>query len=549
MQTAAPEVRSQTIASQQAQKNWDANRKAISTTQPWLLPTLGALPSDVEWVFARDGSLTAMENNRWWSGCSVPLLAGRTLLRTLAEESVSSCLLAPAHAGVVRAGRELMGKYSVLFVAQPDLRSAQMILACHDFSADISNRRWWIVTGPRWLEEFHRLFEENPGLSTPLRFIRTKLTVEDITLPMIKAIQDMFALVLTARGRQIDDLKASTAAPSQSKTILLVGGTEYRLWEPGTMVLQQQLAQHKADLKPYDTDNALCGSPLALLQQSQGCGCIVSANICRADCNGLITEQIPWITWMTMPGAPAFTSAGPKDGLILADPQWRAIAQAAGWPAARVHVCGWPAVPAGASAGADALGIICDTRKIEIPETIANFSSHRLLWDLIEEELAANPLVVEDMEAYLTNRAGQLNIATESLDRLRFNNELIQPAYQQGLARLLIAAGLPIRIWGKGWGNLPEFVKHTIGAVESEADYTAALASCRALMYCWPRRAAHPIQVAGKPIVYRQGGDRSALIRAAKTALSAPLAKLGMTAVSTELGSLVLKLTLGPKTN
>jgi hypothetical protein len=546
MQSPAPEVCSETAASQLARKNWQSNLQALSITQPWLSATLGHMPDEVEWVFARDGSLTALEKGRWWTGCSVPLLAGRTLLKTLAEEPVSSCQLAPVHAGLVRAARELMGKCPALFLAQPDLRSAQMILACHDFSDQISTRRWWIATGQDWLEQFRRMFQENPGLSTPMRFIRTKLTVEDITLPMIKAIQDMFGVVLSARSQQIDQLKALQSVATRSKTILLVGGTEYRLWDAGTDVLRQQLSRQNADLEPFDTDDALCGSPLALLQRSQGCGCVVSANICRGDCNGLITDQIPWITWMTQPGAPPFNTAGPRDSLILADPQWRSIAQTAGWPAQRVHVCGWPSVPASASPSADSLGIICDTRKIEIPTTIADFSSHRLLWDLIEEELSGNPLVLDDMESYLTNRAAQLNIAFDALDRGRFLHELILPAFQQGLARLLIAAGLPVRIWGKGWGSLPEFVNRTAGAIESEAEFQAAVNSCRALMFAWPKRAAHPIQLTGKPIVYRQGSDRSALIRVVRTILAATPGRASATAVPAELGNLILKLANGP---
>ncbi len=528
-----------------ARRNWEANLKALAQTQPWLSEILGQLPSDVEWVFARDGSLTALEHGRWWAGCSVPLLAGRALLKTLSDEPVGSCQLAPAHAGVVRAARESMGKCPVLFVTQADLRTAQMILACHDFSQEISTRRFWIVTGQTWLEQLQLVFVENTGLSTPIRFIRTKLTADDITLPMIKAIQDMFGLVLSARLRQIEQLKTQLANPTESKTFLLVGGTEYRLWEAGTSFLRKQLSSKGAEIKPFDTDDALSGSPLALLERSRGCGCVVSANICRGDCNQLITDQIPWITWMTVAGAPPFGTAGPKDSLILADPQWRSIAQAAGWPADRVHVCGWPIVSGDLSKDADALGVICDTRLIEIPKPIADFSSHRLLWDLIEEELASNPLVVEDPEAYLADRAAQLNISTDSLDRVRFVQALIVPAYQQGLARLLITAGLPIRIWGKGWGNLPEFANCSVGAIENEGEFSAAVSNCRALLFCWPKRAAHPIQLAGKPIVYRQGTDRSALIRAVKTAMAGTGGKGSVDAVPCDLGSLVLKLAFG----
>jgi len=37
----------------------------------------------VEWLFARDGALTARENGKWWGGCPVPAKAAEELLRTL----------------------------------------------------------------------------------------------------------------------------------------------------------------------------------------------------------------------------------------------------------------------------------------------------------------------------------------------------------------------------------------------------------------------------------------------------------------------------------
>ena len=335
--------------------------------------------------------------------------------------------------------------------------------------------------------------------------------------------------------------------PKPSSSLAAV---EFRLWDFGPQVLERELSMlaqsQPLTIRRFDTDDALCGSPLALLGASRECGCIVSVNVCRADCNQLVAPEIPWVTWMTEPGAPAFETAGPRDALILADERWRSMAKAAGWPAERVHVCGWPAAGEHSSAtNADSprsnslerpdqatknpalrstsepasgvlprpseLGLICDTRKIQVPASVANFSSHRLLWELIDEELAANPLAVEDVDAYLVNRAGQLNIAVDVLDRRRFIDELILPAYQQGLARLLIAANLPIRLWGKGWGDLPEFVLRVSGAILNQDDFEQAIAGCCGLIYCWPSRAAHPIQTTGKPIVYRTGMDRAAL--------------------------------------
>lgn len=186
--------------------------------------------------------------------------------------------------------------------------------------------------------------------------------------------------------------------------------------------------------------------------------------------------------------------------------------------------------------------MICDTRKIQVPASVANFSSHRLLWELIEEELAANPLAVEDVDVYLVNRAGQLNISVEVLERPRFIEELIIPAYQQGLARLLIAAKAPIRLWGKGWGDLPEFVPRVGGAILNQDEFEQAIAGCCGLIYCWPSRAAHPIQATGKPVVYRSGADRAALIRAARSVAGSVEIKSANVGEPNQLGKLIVQL-------
>jgi hypothetical protein len=593
----APDLRTETTAAERLSRQyWESNCRALARTQPAVAELLNEVQLDLEWVFARDGSLSALENGRWWADCSVPLLAGRSLLRSLPDEAVGSCQLLPAHAGLVRAARERMGACPVLFLTHQDARVARVILSCHDFSEQIDRHRLWIAAGPAWVDYLEQIFSDFPGLATPMRFIRTRLTTEEMTLPMITAIQGVFSKVLAVRGEEVVKLKAEPSAQDVAKKILLVGGSEFRLWEFGTILVERQLtARAESDgltIQRFDMDDALSGSPLALLRAAREHGCVVAADVCRADCNQLLSPEIAWITWLTQPGAPPFDTAGPRDALILADEKWRPIARVAGWPAARVRVCGWPVNPpqsssAGAwqpdglmipkpvlrySEGPDSLaldpgprstsgpglvgpkpgvkppqkekelGFVCDTRKVQIPTSVSEFSSHRLLWELIEEELAANPLAVEDVEAYLSNRASQLNIANDALDRRRFAEELILPAYQQGLARLLISAGVSIRLWGNGWGDLPEFAKRTGGAISNQIEFDEVLGKCCGLVYCWPTRAAHPIEMTGKPVVYRSGMDRSALVREARRVIGAAPRKMQASG-GDQLAKVILELT------
>jgi len=450
------------------------------------------------------------------------------MLKTLETVHTGSCLLAPPHVGLLTAAREKMGDAPALFVIQPDALVARTILACQDFSDAIRRHRFWIVTGENWPDQFRALLRQYNGLATPTRFIRTKLLTDDVALPMIKTAQDLFSEILSERTRELERLKSQKSPVTDRREVLLIGGSAFRLWDHPAAVLEAELSQ--AHIHRFDTDDPLNGSPAMLLEAAAACGSVVSANLCRDDCNQIITTEKPWITWITQPAVPKFDIAGPADGLVLADPRWKKLAQKAGWPDDRVRIGGWPprADHQSASPSPSQLAMICDTGPIEIPQSVKDFSSHRLLWELIEEELHDSPLAVEQIDAYLTDRAGQLNITIESLDRRSFIQCLIHPAYQQGLARLLIKEGLPITLWGDGWPS--EFDAHHRGTITTPSQLDHAIDDSAALIYCWPERSAHPIDTCNKPIVERSGQDKSQLLRNARRALTSPARKAPMPA-------------------
>jgi hypothetical protein len=551
MPTLAP-MADTTAAERQAISNWANNLTVLRANQPTVAEMLEQVQLDLQWTFARDGSLTAMnQSGKWWGGCSVPLLAGRSILKTLETAQTGSCLLAPAHAGLVRAAREKMGTSPVLVVVQPDLEIVRVILSSHDFTDQIIRHRLWLVCGSVWSAELRQLFDAHPGLATPTRFIRTKWTGDDVITPMIATAQEMFSTVLGERSQKLSSLQADPAPANDLRQILLIGGSEFRLWDDAPMVLQQQLTAHQKSseltIHRFDTDDALNGSPLALLHAARKCGSVISANICRADCNQLIAADVPWLTWITQPAVPTFETAGPRDALVLTDANWRAIARKAGWPENRVRVCDWPhrAGPCRPGPGrhAPALSFICDTQNIEIPLAVKSYSSHRLLWELIEEELHSDPLVVEKIDTYLTDRASQLNISLEVLDRRSFIERLIVPAYQQGLARMMIAEGLSIALHGSGWGDLPEFNAQARGSISSADELESIIGASAGLVYCWPERWAHAMDAMDKPIVHRSGRDRSQLIRTARRVLSGGVRKAPTTSNSDQqLGKSILEM-------
>ncbi|MGH7214896.1 MAG: hypothetical protein ACREIT_09045, partial [Tepidisphaeraceae bacterium] len=123
------------------------------------------------------------------------------------------------------------------------------------------------------------------------------------------------------------------------------------------------------------------------------------------------------------------------------------------------------------------------------------------------------------VQNYLTARMRQFDIGEDGLDRRQFVEQLIGPAYQQGLARLLIRNDFSVRLYGRGWGGVEEFAPHAAGEVRSRAGLLSALRTCGALVHCWPHAHAHPIDACGRPVVRRTGKRRQTFLAHAHAAL------------------------------
>ena len=92
-----------------AQLCWESNHRALRHATAGCRGIGGCAPGSGMGLRPRRFD-HRVEDGRWWADCSVPLLAGRSLLKPLTDEPVSSCQLAPPHAGLVRAARERIGR-------------------------------------------------------------------------------------------------------------------------------------------------------------------------------------------------------------------------------------------------------------------------------------------------------------------------------------------------------------------------------------------------------------------------------------------------------
>ena len=96
------------------------------------------------------------------------------------------------------------------------------------------------------------------------------------------------------------------------------------------------------------------------------------------------------------------------------------------------------------------LVMLADTRPLDPPEKISDYSSHAILWDAIRDEILDNPFILNDVAEYLDNRRQQLQIPEENFDRLLFVESLIVPAFAQGICRLLMKLKLPLFCAARG---------------------------------------------------------------------------------------------------
>jgi hypothetical protein len=243
------------------------------------------------------------------------------------------------------------------------------------------------------------------------------------------------------------------------------------------------------------------------------------ANVGRSDLPGIVSAQTRWITWLTAPRVPAFANGFDRDVLLVADAGWVELAQKSGWPKDAVHAAGWPrnAVEDKASSP---VALLADTRPIAPPKSLADYSSHRLLWERIESELLTDPFSLRgDVRSFLESRQQRLNISDAAFDARIFIEQLILPLYQQGLARALLLANIPVKLYGTGWDKIAEFAPHHAGSISNRQQFERSTRLASAIVYAWPMASAHPIDAVGKPVL-RPSQGKIAFVNDARRAVA-----------------------------
>jgi len=515
----------ETLAERRAAANWAANLRALKITQPALLETSQELPQNLSWIFGRDGYLTARQDDRWWNGCSLPLRAARLMFAKMEVTGGVACFLNPQHAAQIRVALDRLEASKAIIVLLPDHFWLRVALGCDDFSPEIASHRLWFVTGANWEAQLRQLLESNPGLATPMQFIRPIVADSSVQDGLVAPAQAIFNAENVRRTQQISVLREHKSARKFNR-IGIIAPSHFRLWEDAGAVLGATMsssAEGDTSISLLDTDDPLRASMLALAELGAECDVIVTANIGRSDLPPVLSETTPWITWVTNGRIPAAPARDTADALLLADPAMRQAALDAGWSSDRIGTASWPSLSIKNEIKVPVtfishLLMLCDTRPLDPPEKLREYSSHSLLWEAISDEIRRDPFVVSDVRQYLDDRRRGMQIDDGNFNASLFINHLILPAYAQSICRILLEAGLTVKCWGRGWNELEEFREFTGGPVVSRQQMLDLIEHSTALLHPWPA-GVHPIDSAPRPVLRAKGG-REKFVSTARLALA-----------------------------
>ena len=501
-----------TEAALEAAENRAANLCALSISQPELSERLGRWSGEIEWVYGRDGALTVLRDGQWWTDCSVPRRAGEAMLKSLEAKGNVACYLWPAHPVHLKTVLNRLGPDQAVIVVWPDLEWARIGIGCCDFSAEIATGRLWLACGEDWAAELALIFENEHGLASPQLFVRTGTLDEQRAGEMIPAAQRVFGEVGEKRAAAARWAAEAWVERRPAKKICVMARSRFRLWEGDALHAAKTLGgQASNQVVTVDLDDPRQASTLMLAELASGCDALVMVNAGRADLSVGLPRQMPVITWVTVPRIPAFSAE--RDALMLVDPAWRELAVNAGWPKERIVVATRPALEKRRSFdAAPTVAIVADTSDL-CAQREFEYSSHKLLWEMIAEELGRDPFALgEDVNDFLSNRMKRMGISQEGLDRPLFIDALIVPAWQQGLARAALNAGVPLRVYGKGWGDIADFTPCFGGEIDGDEDLEKAVGTAAGLIHVWPVAVTHPIESVGRPVVRALGRKRGGFV-------------------------------------
>lgn len=504
----------QTRAFADAARNYESNRAALEAVWPRTLLCLPESLPELEWLYARDGALSARHIDRQWFGqVSVPQKSAQKMLGKAIVTGSSAVLLAPTHAQQIRTVLNRMTRQQVLLVVLPGEFTAGVILACEDFSSEIRGQRLWIAAGPEWGEELIAILEKQDGIAPASMMIRVPGLNADTVERTLKPCEQILSKNSQTHRNHLTLLHTKPRQPSRPIRKLCVVTGSFKLWDDAPFLLGQAITQTSLKTVVLDSSIPTQCSALKVARSADGCDALLTANLARADLPLVIPANVPWITWVTGNRTPDYVQGATVDRLIVAEEVHYRAAIARGWPESQVLV-GHEPVRAPAASRTAQIAIFADLPSVTMPKSVEDLSSQRLVWDRVEHEVSQNALCIgSSPDEYLYRLADEVGIARSAFPLVLFRTELLVPTFIRAFAKQLHARGTRFSIHGSGWDALPELEPHARGPIESADAFAAALAGCSGILDVWPGEVAHPARRAGRPILKPWGRDWPALAR------------------------------------
>ena len=223
-------------------------------------------------------------------------------------------------------------------------------------------------------------------------------------------------------------------------------------------------------------------SPLGLMMKLNGSRGLFVLRLTRADMP-FVPGDFPIATWVLKDPIPR-GDGNLADLLVVGAEAMKKRALEMGWRRVEVGSCGVEKI-AGAGHGVFVYG---GTRWKPAGEREFVHSSHRLLYEAIGAELSERPFnLTADVGEFLGVRAKKLDVRMEDLDLRVFVDEMIFPAYTQGLTAFLKSQGVEVVEVG--------------GEMESWEQWDRAMAKARVVVNARPYDAGTALEYGGRAVV------------------------------------------------
>ena len=504
-----------------------ANCRALGLDLP--LPAIQACT-------ARDGSTTATRGGQWLGGCSVPRLAAERMIRRENWPHRTLGLLTPTHGQQLVAVLAKLPTTSALIAVFGSADALADALACCDIAADASAGRLHVA----WDEpSLAAVFDRHPGLAVPRQIVRLPDADSDTTAAVMPWTQATLTATAAEQTRRVTVLTNATAnadqgtarfsGPLGAAAPCALVGRQFRLWDDAGDTLTRLLAGSHREWSPglascerqasLPANRATTGVPAD--RPSPGSITVVDTDHPLASADAHAAEHVaaatatvadrprpawatgsqPWVAWLHGDEVPPYRPVFADDVLLLSGPAAVAAARAAGWPADRLTLAGWPCESLPHAPGRP-LALLYDLPDLAPPADVAELSTRQIVWEAIRDELSRVPFALgDDAERYVRRAPARLGLPmTDDFPVRRLVDSLVAPAFVVGVATWLAARGVVFTLHGAGWDAIESLAAHTRGPVSDRDSFKTIVANSGGVVDAF-FTPAHPCHALGVPVL------------------------------------------------